>query len=129
MQATRIGEFEVHCISEFEGPFVTPEIFFPDYDPEVLKSNPDLAGPGLIDPASGKLVFSFHCFVVKTAHHTILIDTCLGNDKERPTRPQFHQLRSPWLADQQNALAPKIASSGKRCAQRMRAPAALTASR
>ena len=99
MQIIRIGDFEVHRISEFEGPFIAPEVFFPDYEPAVLKANPDMAGPRLVDPASGKLVFSFHSFVVKTGRHTILIDSCLGNDKERPTRPQFHRMRSPFLAD------------------------------
>ena len=103
MQVTRIGDFEVHRISEFEGPFIAPEVFFPDYDPEVVHANPDMAGPALIDPATGKLVFSFHSFIVKTGHHTILIDSCLGNDKERPTRPQFHRLRTPYLADLANA--------------------------
>jgi glyoxylase-like metal-dependent hydrolase (beta-lactamase superfamily II) len=99
MYASRVGDFEVHRIAEFEGAFIAPEVFFPGFDPEVLRANPDMAGPRLIDPASGKLVFSFHCFVVKTAHHTILIDSCLGNDKERPTRPQFHRLQTPFLAE------------------------------
>lgn len=99
MQPTHIGDFEVHRITEYEGPFIAPEIFFPDYDPAMLRANPDMAGPGLIDPASGKLVFSFHSFVVKTGRHTILIDSCIGNDKERPTRPQFHQRKSPFIAD------------------------------
>ena len=99
MQVTRIGDFEVRRIAEYEGAFIGPEDFFPDFDPEVLRSNPDMTGPRLIDPATGKLIFSFHSFIVKTAHHTILIDSCLGNDKERPTRPQFHRLRTPYLAD------------------------------
>jgi glyoxylase-like metal-dependent hydrolase (beta-lactamase superfamily II) len=99
MQATRIGDFEVHRVTEFEGPFIAPETFFPNFDAEVLKERPDMALPSLIDPATGKLVFSFHCFIVKTGRHTILIDSCLGNDKERPTRPQFHRLRTPFLAD------------------------------
>jgi glyoxylase-like metal-dependent hydrolase (beta-lactamase superfamily II) len=99
MTITRIGDFEVQRITEFEGPFIGPETFFPDFDPEVLKANPDMTGPRLIDPQTGKLVFSFHCFVVRTGRHTILIDSCLGNDKERPTRPQFHRLRTPFLAD------------------------------
>ena len=103
MKTTRIGDFEVHRLTEFEGPFIAPEIFFPDFDPEVLRAHPDMAGPGLIDPATGKLVFSFHCFVVKTGRHTILIDSCLGNDKERPTRPQFHRLQTSFLADLANA--------------------------
>jgi glyoxylase-like metal-dependent hydrolase (beta-lactamase superfamily II) len=99
MRVVRIGDFEVHRITEFEGPFIAPDVFFPDYDPRVLEANPDMGGPQFLDPASGKLVFSFHCFVVKTGRHTILIDACLGNDKERPTRPQFHRLRTPFLAD------------------------------
>src|SRR5262245_5636985 len=66
MQVTRIGDFEVQRITEFEGPFIAPEVFFPDFDPEVLRSNPDMAGPRLIDAATGKLIFSFHSFVVKT---------------------------------------------------------------
>jgi glyoxylase-like metal-dependent hydrolase (beta-lactamase superfamily II) len=99
MQATRIGDFEVHRITEFEGPFFAPQDFFPDYDPEVVRADPALAAPRLIDPESGRLVFSFHSFVVKTGRHTILIDSCLGNDKERPSRPQFHRMRSPFLAD------------------------------
>ncbi len=103
MQTTRIGDFEVHRLTEFEGPFIAPEIFFPDFDADVLRAHPDMAGPRLIDPATGKLVFSFHCFIVKTGRHTILIDSCLGNDKERPTRPQFHRLRTPFLTDLANA--------------------------
>lgn len=99
MHPTRIGDFEIHRLTEFEGAFIAPDHFFPDYDPAVLQANPDMQGPRLIDPATGKLVFSFHCFVIKTGRHTILIDACLGNDKERPTRPQFHRMRSPFLAD------------------------------
>ena len=99
MQITRIGDFEVHRVAEYEGPFIAPETFFPDFDKDVLRSNPDHPGPRLIDLASGNLLFSFHSFVVKTGRHTILIDSCLGNDKERPTRPQFHRLRSSYLAD------------------------------
>ncbi|HEU0155295.1 MAG TPA: MBL fold metallo-hydrolase [Stellaceae bacterium] len=103
MQITRIGDFEVHRVTEYEGPFFPPADFFPDFDPEVVRANPDLMGPRLIDPATGRLVFSFHSFVIKTGHHTILVDSCLGNDKERPTRPQFHRLRSNYLADLKQA--------------------------
>ena len=99
MQPTRIGDFEVHRITEYEGPFIAPEVFFPAYDPQVLRANPDMSGPRLVDPESGKLVFSFHSFVVKTGRHTILIDSCIGNGKERPTRPQFHRLQTSFIAD------------------------------
>jgi glyoxylase-like metal-dependent hydrolase (beta-lactamase superfamily II) len=32
--------------------------------------------------------------VVRTPHHNILIDTCVGNDKNRPTHPFWHQMKS-----------------------------------
>jgi glyoxylase-like metal-dependent hydrolase (beta-lactamase superfamily II) len=99
MTVTRIGDFAVQRIVEFEGPAFAPDEFFPDFDPEVVRANAALLGPSLVDPASGKLCFSFHSFVVKTGRHTILIDSCLGNDKERPTRPQWHRMRTPFLAD------------------------------
>jgi glyoxylase-like metal-dependent hydrolase (beta-lactamase superfamily II) len=36
------------------------------------------------------LVLCFQSYVVKTPHHTILIDSCIGNDKPRPGRPNWH---------------------------------------
>lgn len=99
MKTTRIGTFEINRISEYEGPFFAASEFFPDFDPAVVEEHADLLGPSLLEPGTGKLMFSFHSFVVRTGRHTILIDACLGNDKERPTRPQFHRMRSPFIAD------------------------------
>jgi glyoxylase-like metal-dependent hydrolase (beta-lactamase superfamily II) len=95
----RIGQFEVSRVADFQGPSFDPAEFFPDFDPEVVHANSDVLGPRLIDPASGKLVFSFHSFVVKTGRHTILIDSCIGNDKERPARPQWHRMKSSFIDD------------------------------
>ena len=99
MQPTRIGQFEISRIADYEGPFFAPNEFFPDFDPEVVRANADLLGPRLLEPETGKLIFSFHSFVVRTGHHTILIDACIGNDKERPSRPQFHRMHSPFISD------------------------------
>ena len=38
MQVTRIGDFEVRRITEYEGPFIGPADFFPDFDGEVLRA-------------------------------------------------------------------------------------------
>ncbi len=99
MQTTRIGSFEINRITDYEGPFFAPDEFFPDFDPAVVTENAALLGPRLIEPGSGRLMFSFHSFVVKTGRHTILIDACIGNDKDRPSRPQFHRMHSPFLDD------------------------------
>jgi glyoxylase-like metal-dependent hydrolase (beta-lactamase superfamily II) len=99
MQTIRIGSFEISRVADFEGPAFDPVEFFPDFDPEAVHANADLLGPRLIDPVTGKLVFSFHSFVVKTGRHNILIDSCIGNDKERPARPQWHRMRTSYIAD------------------------------
>jgi glyoxylase-like metal-dependent hydrolase (beta-lactamase superfamily II) len=99
MQSTRIGRFDIAKVADFAGPSFDPAEFFPDYDPEVARANRDIIGPQLLDPASSKLVFSFHSFVVKTGRHTILIDSCIGNDKERPARPQWHRMKTSYIDD------------------------------
>src|SRR5580704_564970 len=99
MQPTRIGDFAVSRISDFEGPSFDPHEFFPDFDPEVVRVNADIIGPRLVDPETGKLVFSFHSFLVRTGRHTVLIDSCIGNDKDRAARPQWHRMKTSYLDD------------------------------
>src|SRR5581483_1282450 len=36
------------------------------------------------------LILCFQSYVVRTPHHTILIDSCIGNDKPRPLRPKWN---------------------------------------
>jgi len=97
MTRYRIGGFEVARVVELEEPVFPAAEFFPDFDPEVVRRHAALLGSGLIEPGTGKLVLCFQSFVVKTGRHTILIDACAGNDKERPARPRFHRLKTPFL--------------------------------
>ena len=99
MTPLRIGQFAVNRIADFEGPSFAPADFFPDFDPEFVRAHAELLGPRLIDPVSGLLVFSFHSFLIDTGRHKILIDACIGNDKERPARPQWHRMRTSFIGD------------------------------
>src|ERR1700733_3062037 len=49
------------------------------------------------DTVTGNLVGSFHSWLLRTRHHTILVDTCVGNDKDRPAFARFHRAHHPWL--------------------------------
>ena len=40
--------------------------------------------------AQDVLILCFQSYVVKTPHHTILVDSCIGNDKPRPLRPKWN---------------------------------------
>jgi glyoxylase-like metal-dependent hydrolase (beta-lactamase superfamily II) len=53
--------------------------------------------PDFFDEAQQKFIASIHTWVVKTRHHIILIDSCGGNHKNRPSMPRFHQLDTPFL--------------------------------
>ena len=44
---------------------------------------------GALD-ANDVLMLCFQSYIVKTPHHTILIDSCIGNDKPRPQRPKWN---------------------------------------
>ncbi len=96
---TRVGEFEISRVVESEVPFIEPNVFLPDFTPDALEANRDWLEPRYADPATGKLVFAFQSYVVRTPRHTILVDTCVGNDKPRPNRPSWHMQKWPYLDD------------------------------
>jgi glyoxylase-like metal-dependent hydrolase (beta-lactamase superfamily II) len=99
MDATRIaiGSLEVQRIEESHGPGFPPEMMFPDLPKDALERHRDWMVPRYYDPAANALVLSVHTWLVRTPHHTVLIDTCVGNHKDRPEFPAFNRLDVPWL--------------------------------
>ena len=47
----------------------------------------------------GRLRMSIHALVVETPGRRIIVDTCLGNDKENRRIPTWNNLQGPFLAD------------------------------
>lgn len=93
----RIGDVTITRIDELPLNGTLPSRLYPKLDPRLIEENRDWLTPGDLDPASGHLIQSIHSWLVRTRHHTILIDTAAGNDKLRPLNPLFHQLNTPWL--------------------------------
>lgn len=86
----RIGEVEVWRTLEIHAPFMTPEELFPDAGPDVRAVIEDLV-PGSIDARSGRLILPIQGFLLKTPSHNILVDSCVGNDKNNPDYSDWHQ--------------------------------------
>src|SRR3979490_2303217 len=84
----------VHPVVEQQGPFFDVLEFFPTLTRELLEENRSWLQPAFIDPVSGRLVLCIQSFVIKTPHHNILIDSCVGNDKPRPARPFWNMMKS-----------------------------------
>ncbi len=86
-----VGDLTIHRIVEMECGFMSPFEFLPDLDRAVFEENRAWLEPAAYDPATGMLVFSFHSYVIRTPHHTVLVDSCIGNDKTRPHYPNWHR--------------------------------------
>jgi len=94
-----IGDLTVHRIIEQEIPFTDPFEFIPGLTRETLDENRYWMEPAALDPTSGKLVLCFQSYVVRTPRHTILVDSCIGNDKDRASRPPWHmKTDNTWMA-------------------------------
>jgi glyoxylase-like metal-dependent hydrolase (beta-lactamase superfamily II) len=88
-----IGDISIHRIVEQEGPFFDAAQFFPSLSPEMLAPHKNWMVPRYFT-ADGKVMLCIQSYVVKTKHHTIMVDTCVGNHKERPNRPFWHRMSS-----------------------------------
>jgi glyoxylase-like metal-dependent hydrolase (beta-lactamase superfamily II) len=85
-----VGDLIIHRIIEQETTFLPALELLPTLTPELLAENrPWLLGNGALD-SKDLLVLCFQSYLVKTPHHTILIDSCIGNDKPRPLRPNWN---------------------------------------
>jgi len=56
----------------------------------------DWIGPFVDD--DHQLVLSFHSLVIETEDQMLIVDTCIGNDKER-TYPKWNRMQSSYLQD------------------------------
>ena len=97
MHDIRIGRLHVGAVVETAGP-TRPTWLFPSATPEALARHRAWLVPHFLD-GEGRLLQSVHAFVVKSPDLTVLVDTCIGNDKDRGGRRPFHMLRTGFLDD------------------------------
>ncbi|MDP7546655.1 MAG: MBL fold metallo-hydrolase [Alphaproteobacteria bacterium] len=95
----QIGDFKLERVVESEEPLIAAEGFFPESTPDVFAEHAHWLQPRYVDPVSGKLVICVQSYIVRTPRHIIVVDACVGNDKERAVFPQWHHQQSTYLAD------------------------------
>ena len=88
VRVTKIVELEVTGGSRFILPQATREAIAP-----IAWLMPDFADE------AGRLKMSVHALVVETPQRRIIVDTCLGNDKENRRIPGWNRLQTGFLAD------------------------------
>jgi len=98
-----IGHVEVvRIVQLFELESIN-EILFQDCSRERVLRHPWLI-PHFAAP-DGSLKMNFQAFAVRAGNRRIMVDTCIGNDKERPV-PIFHKLQTSFLEDLEEAGFP-----------------------
>jgi glyoxylase-like metal-dependent hydrolase (beta-lactamase superfamily II) len=90
--AIELQDITIHRVVEQQAPFLDAREFLPTLPRELLDQNLSWMAPTFFDPATGRLILCIQSFLVKTPHHNILIDSCVGNHKPRPTRPFWNML-------------------------------------
>ncbi len=90
-----VGRLRVGAVVETAGP-TRPTWLFPSATPEAVGRHRAWLAPHFLD-GEGRLLQSVHTFVVKAPDLTVLVDTCIGNDKDRGGRRPFHMLRTGFL--------------------------------
>lgn len=96
----RIGDFSVVRVEELIGPASIAGDFFQKFDASVFEEEPSLATERFFQPDTGRLVSSIHSWVLRDGKHVVVIDTGVGNGKDRPDprfKGRFHRLNTPYL--------------------------------
>ena len=88
-----LGDITIHRVIEQQAAFFHALEFFPTLSKELLEENRAWLQPKFLDPES-KVILCVQSYLVRTPHHTILVDSCVGNHKPRPTRPFWNMLTS-----------------------------------
>jgi glyoxylase-like metal-dependent hydrolase (beta-lactamase superfamily II) len=89
-----LQDVTIHPVIEQQGSWFDALQFFPSLTKELLDENRGWLEPTFVDPANSGLILCIQSFVIKTPHHNILIDSCVGNHKPRTARPFWHMLDS-----------------------------------
>ncbi|MGB7298666.1 MAG: MBL fold metallo-hydrolase [Burkholderiaceae bacterium] len=90
-----IGQIQLHSI--VEQAITGLEHLIKEANPETLAAI-DWLAPHYINDA-GELTGLVQSFVLDTGEHRLIVDTCVGNDKERPHDAQWHQQQRAFMQD------------------------------
>lgn len=97
MRQATFGDVTIDRLIEVEGPGYAPNVFFPDATMEGFEGEMDWLMPHFWDVAANTYFRAIQSYVIRTPHHTVLVDACVGAEKERPSSPAWHHLESTWL--------------------------------
>ncbi len=101
MDRVRFGRASVARVLELR--FDLPSRCFPDTPPSGWEDNADLLVPDFFDPDTDKWHIAVQSWFIEVDGLTIVVDTGVGNDRQRPHMPPLDHLNTGFLAALQSA--------------------------
>jgi len=92
-----LGRLRVSAVVERAGP-TRPTWLLPDATPEAVERHREWLAPHFMDE-KGRFLQSIHSFIIRAPGFTAIVDTCVGNDKDRGGRAPFHMMQTTFLDD------------------------------
>ncbi|MEW2621111.1 MBL fold metallo-hydrolase [Streptomyces sp. NPDC048106] len=86
-----IGDVEVLRIVERQGPLVPARRLVPECGEEVWREHAGELAPRYWEPERDMAMLAVQTWVVRSGGRTVLVDTGVGRDRERPGNPLFHR--------------------------------------
>ena len=92
-----LGKISIKRIVDLERVPFSLDLIFPNIHPDEIQKIVEKADTRKFSDQNLSLLLSFHSFLIQTGKHNILVDTCCGNDKNRPERPVWHNRNGPFI--------------------------------
>ncbi|MEU7637113.1 MBL fold metallo-hydrolase [Streptomyces sp. NPDC039016] len=97
MDTLALGDVEITRVVELPAKGRPRDYVFPDVPVEHWQAHEKWLTPTFLDLAADEVHMTIQTWLVRSEGRTILIDTGVGNDRERPAMPSFHQLHTDYL--------------------------------
>lgn len=96
-QQYRVGDATITCLIEDVLTSSSPALLYPDWDTSGLDDRAIELALGRVDERRENLILNVNVWIVEFRGKVLIIDTGIGNDKERPFNPFFHRRQTPFL--------------------------------
>ncbi|MCR3750248.1 MBL fold metallo-hydrolase [Lentzea californiensis] len=96
MDTIELGDVSVTRVWEYYGSVkMTPDVFFPESSRQVWEDTE----PEFLDPVTGNVRAAVQTWLLRSEGRTILVDTGVGNHKERPYAAVWSHLSTDFLGN------------------------------
>ncbi|MFG2501063.1 MBL fold metallo-hydrolase [Streptomyces sp. NPDC048441] len=100
MDQIELGDVTVTRVIEYYGPAgMTPGAFLPTVEEDAWRANAAWHAPDFLDSRTNIVNSAIQSWVLRSEGKTVIVDTGVGNHKERPYSPVWSHLRTDFLAD------------------------------